>query len=464
MHSENTATGDISMKQKQKMTREEYWNLRNKIIGIFWRVFFTIAIIVGICVYCWMDEKENPFQFTYRVVHDYFYPPEVVEERIWEQLGAAKTYITTKDKWADTLELFNGDAASSLLITNEDNDTLLNASGIIRVRNTEPAIGLKKTYDILLDEPAEIHGMGSSRRWRLESNCFDPTLLRHYSAFQLAQALGLPYTPPQRMTELWIDGKYLGCYVLSGIPEAGEDRIPLDTANGDFLISRELSKLEKGATFFVTDNNLRFQILEPSPIGETQTEAVRETVNNVFRVLASGDYAAVCDVLDTDSFARAYILNELYRTSEYNYTTVTFFCKDGKLYAGPSWNYDLSTGNHKAPHLNLTDGLYIANYQFYPLLMEYPEFRALTGGLYVQFQPQITALYSDDGLLDTLGNTHKDVFHRNFSDAGWVEWGRYLTTEREPEPLYADNVLYLRNWLQQRNEWLLEYWTPFAKE
>lgn len=49
--------------------------------------------------------------------------------------------------------------------------------------------------------------------------------------------------------------------------------------------------------------------------------------------------------IDTSSFAKYYLLNEYFKTFDFSVTSVFFYYKDGKFYAGPPWDYDLSMGN-----------------------------------------------------------------------------------------------------------------------
>jgi hypothetical protein len=49
--------------------------------------------------------------------------------------------------------------------------------------------------------------------------------------------------------------------------------------------------------------------------------------------------------IDVDSFVNYYIVSEIFKAVDFNYSSTRFYVKDGRMYAGPLWDYDLSSGN-----------------------------------------------------------------------------------------------------------------------
>lgn len=83
----------------------------------------------------------------------------------------------------------------------------------------------KKPYQITLAERASLLGMPAAKRWVLLANAYDPTLLCNQTVFSIAQSAGMPYTPESRQVELYINGEYRGCYLLSEKVEVDENRV-----------------------------------------------------------------------------------------------------------------------------------------------------------------------------------------------------------------------------------------------
>ena len=49
--------------------------------------------------------------------------------------------------------------------------------------------------------------------------------------------------------------------------------------------------------------------------------------------------------LDIESFVDAFIVQEFFKQVDYATSSTRFYIKDGKLYEGPVWDFDLSSGN-----------------------------------------------------------------------------------------------------------------------
>ena len=101
----------------------------------------------------------------------------------------------------------------------------------------------KKSYAFKFSEKTNVLGMGKGKKWVVIANVFDPTLLRNYLAFETAMELEIPYTSEHRFVELWLDGSFLGSYVLFEPVQQGAARVDLDieSNNGrkDFLVEYE---------------------------------------------------------------------------------------------------------------------------------------------------------------------------------------------------------------------------------
>ncbi|MBQ6019170.1 MAG: CotH kinase family protein, partial [Clostridia bacterium] len=65
----------------------------------------------------------------------------------------------------------------------------------------------KKPLNIKFEEKTDVLGMGKAKKWSLLANHFDASLLRNSLALNIAEAIGLPYTPSYRMVDLYINGE-----------------------------------------------------------------------------------------------------------------------------------------------------------------------------------------------------------------------------------------------------------------
>ena len=79
---------------------------------------------------------------------------------------------------------------------------------------------------------------------------------------------------------------------------------------------------------------------------------------------------------------------------------------------------------------------------------------------YLALQPWIVNLYEDNTLgknrIDSLYASAKECIDANYAEAKWSVDERYTVLERYPEGSYEENLEFLRDWLRQRNQWILD--------
>ncbi len=332
---------------------------------------------------------------------------------------------------------------------------------VVKVRGNSTAMTAKKSFTFKFDKKKDLYGMGKGKKWVLLANPFDPTLLRSYIAFDFAQELGLSYTSRQKIVELWLDGKFRGCYTLMEPVQEGKDRVDIDIeGNRDFMLEYERLRTDEG-TAYITVGGLRFGISEPDEPDEEQVAYITETLQRLTDIINSGDREAIEEALDIPSFAKFYLLNEFIKTNDFNFSSVFFYYKDGKFYAGPPWDYDLSMGNvnkdfsSNSASAFRTDGLQINDKLFYKKLCSHDWFMTEVRREYARHADYIAELYPDGGMIDSLADTYSEVFGRNYTTAGWSM--RYLiNVMMQPLPTYEENLAYLKNWCAERDAWLSE--------
>lgn len=415
-----------------------------------------------------------------------------------------KIVVTTKDGNGNTIEKADGYQKASFVFTAADG-TVLEQTGKIKVRGNSTSKAEKKPFNIKLDSKEDIFGMGKGKKWCLLANCFDPTLLRNYLAFNFAAELGLSFTSESRFIELYVDGVFKGCYLITEPVETGKTRIDIDPEATDaFLIEYESYRDEDLVAYITADEDtLRWAISEPEmpdpsdydnkekdeqyiadkAAYDKRVEEISAIINNIVEILKKGDITEIRKVIDLESFAAYYVLNEFFKTCDFNWSSVYFYYQNGKLYAGPAWDYDLSTGNMNPEYPSLIDydnneeeREYVTKYSnfyfggepeyvfasycnIYFYLCQNEDFMKRVGKLYESKQDYIKNLYAEAGMIDTLCKDYAELFEENFTGieaggAGWDVSKAYADTMRVPDATYEENVKFLSDWLSARNEWL----------
>lgn len=264
----------------------------------------------------------------------------------------------------------------------------------------------KKPYQIKFVEAVPMLGMEEAKTWIFSNNASDPSLLRNALARDLASHLGLAQSDPGVFVDLYLNGEYVGNYYVTEKVEVKENRLSLtdlETATknanvhrdlstyealwtektkarniphdpeditGGYLIERDfgnrfLMQVQEIDSYFITDAEECFIIQFPSCASAQQVAYINDYVQSVENAILAPDGidpvtgSAYDELIDTDSFVRKYLLEEI--SSNYDGGLASsFFYKDsdlidGKLYAGPIWDYDVSFGNTPAHLGNLSD-------------------------------------------------------------------------------------------------------------
>ncbi|MBU5462533.1 CotH kinase family protein [Lachnoclostridium sp. MSJ-17] len=368
-----------------------------------------------------------------------------------------KLEIKTENGNGTSLQKEDGYTGANIAVS-ENGASVLEKDIVIKVRGNSTAMTAKKSFTFKFDKKQDLFGMGKSKKWVLLANAFDPTLLRSYVAFDLAQELGIEYTSRQKIVELWLDGKFRGCYTLMTPVKA-----TLDTdGDSDFMLEYERLRVDEGTTY-ITSNGLRFGISDPDEPEDSQVEYISKKLDELSGVIKNGDREAIESAVDIPSFAKFYVLNEFLKTNDFNFSSVFFYYKNGKFYAGPPWDYDLSMGNVNKDFSSnsavafKTDGEFINDKLFYKYLCKNEWFMLEVRREYARHSDYIKNIGSGGGLIDSLASEYADVFERNYTDAGWSI--RYLiNVMMYPLPTYEENLEFFKNWCVERDSWLSDFY------
>ena len=390
----------------------------------------------------------------------------------WE-MTVPQVRVTTENGNGTTLQKEDGYQAASVTITDVDGATLSDSCSF-KVRGNTTALSWieKKAFTFKFAKKKDVLGMGKGKKWALIANAFDPTLLRNYTAFSLAHELGLAYTSEFRVVELWVDDVYRGCYLLTEPVQEGKERVNIDIeSNGgmqDFLMEYERQREEDDVTYFTVDG-MRFIASEPEEPTEEQLAYIQGKVQDVITTIRTGTREQIEEKVDIESFAKYFVLNEFCKTFDFDTSSVYFYYKDGKLYAGPPWDYDLSLGNANPDYGTRGKNAYepedpfAQNKNIYRFLCQnawfYDEVRAVLR----EHSDFIADIGADGGLADRAAAQYADVIARNYQDAGWRVSKWWINIQLKPQATYEANLDYLKSWCVQRSAWMDACYHPFRE-
>lgn len=209
---------------------------------------------------------------------------------------------------------------------------------------------MKKSYSLTLSDQMDLLGMGQAHRWVLLSNGYDRSNLKNKTAYDLARAAGMAYSPDCRWIDLYLNGEYAGLYLLCERNEVHPERVAI-TPENSFLVSRE------GEGRLIAQNyphiNLKLGAfrIHHSSMEHDKMEEMWKSVESALLAEDGIDFYTGkhwTELIDLDSWVEKYLIDEI--AANYDGGGISqFFYYDGenpsgKIYAGPVWDMDITFG------------------------------------------------------------------------------------------------------------------------
>ena len=354
-------------------------------------------------------------------------------------------------------------------------DDIYDTESTIKIRGHSTSGGAKTPYNIKFDSKVELLGLGKGKKWNLLANLYDKTQLRNTLAYGFARDAGVDYTSDSCFAEVYMNGEYRGMYQICEPIGVSKTQIDIDTEDNEYLMELE-PYAGYSNPYSLTTPKLKIILgyNEPDPPTSEQRTWLKTFMGEAENALLSGDYDKVKEYIDVDSFARCYIVQEYFKNVDYSVSSTRFYVKENKLYEGPVWDFDLSSGNCSSSYYQAYnnvggsgqsyEGLYCVSL-FNQYLFRYEEFKQLVRDLYSELQPVIVNLYEDNELgknrIDSLLDAYRLDIDRNYTV--WSTKKAYNLYEHRPvDGTYDGEIEYLKEWLKKRNQWLYDYYCRSA--
>ena len=222
----------------------------------------------------------------------------------------------------------------------------------------------KNAYNLYLNRSADLFGMGASKEWVLLANLFDKSNIRNKFVYDLAARIGLEYSPESVFADVYIDNEYRGVYQLCEKIQVGKERV--DIGSQGILFSMEAKNRLTGKPEEITTAHGQTLVRVFPTVNYEKSENVFSARTEAFENVLFSDFTLeeIGEFIDIDSWAKIGVLEELFADYDAWKTSQYFYIKseDGKIYAGPIWDFDNSSGNRMTdahPHKSAVDNILI---------------------------------------------------------------------------------------------------------
>lgn len=339
----------------------------------------------------------------------------------------------------------------------------------------------KKPYKIKFDEKISIFGLGEDKEWVLLANYADKTLLRNVVAMKLSEIVGMEWTPSMLPVEVYLNDEYMGCYTFSEHKKVSKYRVDLDivgesdnsgdAVTGDYYMEIE-QNLDETTCFRTSICGIPMMFSDPEVPTAAQYDYIVGYFYDAESALMGSNFTDPDNgwqkYIDIESFAKAYIVNELTKNIDGNMRKSSFITKEKgkKLEMYHLWDYDLTLGNcnYLDDEFGATDGPegwfikdFSCNYwthgwnhtNWYTRLTDDPAFCAKVKEIWDKHHQELSSI---PDFIDVKAMIMEDAQKRNFK-----RWD-ILNTSVWPNVVvkgtYAGEVEYLKDYYTKRFRWL----------
>lgn len=274
----------------------------------------------------------------------------------------------------------------------------------------------KKPYRLKLTNSTALLGMPKGKNWVLLANYADKTLMRNDIAFMFSRNLGMEYTPRSQYVELKLNGVYQGVYQLAehirvdpnrvNIPELKVGDTTADKISGGYLLEVDFRHSKAWClgntweSFCVNNENTLLKTdyciesnhgMQPFCVDTPETlmdnawaaqrDYITKYINDTEAALFGANFKDVNTgynaYLDVGSVIDYFLVNELLRNVDGAVSSFYMYKKrDGKLFFGPIWDFDLAMGNAGYDEANNPVGWHIRQKPWFDRLFQDPAFKA----------------------------------------------------------------------------------------
>ncbi|MEY8268139.1 CotH kinase family protein [Lachnospiraceae bacterium 64-25] len=227
-----------------------------------------------------------------------------------------------------------------------------------KIRGNLTATLDKRPFTFSFKEPIGLCGMAPAVKWNLLANATDGSYIRNKTVLELANRSIDAYEPDGEFMEVYLNGQYMGMYLLTEAVEIGENRLAIDPAYSWFLEMELDFRLEENEPFVVSERGQIFALRNAEGISAGEKSRIENMINDIESALFAQDGVSsisgkkLSQLIDMDSWAEMWLIQEISGDHDTGIASTFAYVTDKEnpfLYAGPVWDFDGTMGNVNTP-------------------------------------------------------------------------------------------------------------------
>ena len=337
----------------------------------------------------------------------------------------------------------------------------------------------KKPYRIKLASKYNLLGMpAKAKSWVLLANYGDKTLMRNALAFEVSKFFGFEYSPAYRMADVYLNGDYQGTYTITDQIEQDENRVDVEdldeddtelpTISGGYLIQAGGQARTDSPYFYSTSRGMDYVIKypdAPDDINAQQKSYITGYIQNFENSLYASNFTDPVNgyrkYADVRSLADWYLLNEICSNSDMFWSNYVFKHRDGKLTAGPMWDYDIAFDNDSrigdTKYKYMRDKGWSSKVWINQLLNDETYFQTVRSRWFEVRKAGLVKRMQT--VIDSLGRVLYQSQKLNFQR--WPILNQIVNQELAARGSYRNEVKFLKSFVNIHSAWLNQEFTGF---
>ena len=325
---------------------------------------------------------------------------------------------------------------------------------------------MKKPFQIKFGDKTKVLNMPKDKKWVLLAEISDISLIRNKIVREIANMGSFDYVPQAEYTELFINNKHAGTYLIGQKVEESKNRVNI--GDDGYLVEIDTDahgRIEEDDVYFrsnVWSSHYKdgvFNIKEPSlDFDSEKFNLIKDHINS-FEDALFGDSFKDPDIgyrsfIDLSSFIDWFLVNEISKNQDAaSFSSIYFnYIPGEKIKMGPIWDFDLAFGNVNYSNAENPEGFWIKDNLWYKRMFEDPYFKQMVQERFDYYNNNLSLILSKISGFETyLSKSQKKNFelYPSLLDPNSEVW---------PVPARFDNhhsyVEYLKTWLDTRMAWL----------
>ena len=366
--------------------------------------------------------------------------------------GVPRLLINT-DRQLNVLDRETDLPATMRLYAGEDTSIVDVHPITIRGRGNTSWDGIpKKSYKVEFQKKAPLLGMPENKDWVLIPNYSDKTLIKNYIAYRLSAELGVFYTPRCDFVELYLNGQYLGLYLLCEKIKEGKNRVRLPKDSLSYIVEIDF-KYRDGEQVITSGLEVPFRIHYPKNATRKELRTLLAHLNGFEKELENMDSSTnIAEWIDLDAYIKHFWIQEALKNPDATFFSSVYFTwtVDTPIRMGPVWDFDLSMGGHTNAEASDPEGWLTVDSYWNKFLFTDKDFTSQVQNYWAKNSKKFYAIIDS---VEQSRTRLKEAALHNFEQWKILD-KKDSSLFNKSYDSYDDAVDHLKGWLSHRFDWI----------